>query len=312
MPIQVVCDGCQSEYRLRDELAGKKLKCKHCGMILIAPELDGPPLDDFPETRYPDRGYHPAFDRDKFLVNQKRIAISERYHVYDEEGRPIMYIVRPAHFLRNLGALLGAIFAGVVLASAGCLLGVFFDTQTGNKVLAGVTYVLAIVGAIFVAFVVGIRLSAKRHIYFYTDESEEELLLEVQQDKKVAFITATYTVIDPEEGVLGRFEKNYLYDVLRKKWTAQAPDGTPLVLAREDSLLLALFRRYFGELGALIFSRTNFVILRPGTDVKIGEFIRRWTLFDRYILDLTHDDDHEIDRRMAIALGVLLDTGERR
>ena len=35
-------------------------------------------------------------------------------------------------------------------------------------------------------------------------------------------------------------------------------------------------------------------------------------LFDKYVLDMTADRDHALDRRMAVALGVLLDTGERR
>ena len=58
--------------------------------------------------------------------------------------------------------------------------------------------------------------------------------------------------------------------------------------------------------------RTNFIIQRPGDDRVIGEFNRRLTFFDRYVLDLSADREHALDRRLAVALGVLLDTGERR
>jgi len=35
-------------------------------------------------------------------------------------------------------------------------------------------------------------------------------------------------------------------------------------------------------------------------------------LLDRYVLDLKADRARELDRRVALALGVMLDTGERR
>jgi hypothetical protein len=60
--------------------------------------------------------------------------------------------------------------------------------------------------------------------------------------------------------------------------------------------------------------RTNFVIVdgsNPG-GLVLGEFNRKFTLFDRYVLDLSLDPTRSLDRRVAVALGVMLDTGERR
>ena len=50
---------------------------------------------------------------------------------------------------------------------------------------------------------------------------------------------------------------------------------------------------------------------RKVTEV-FGEFNRKFTLFDRYVLDLSADADRTFDRRIALAVGVMLDTGERR
>lgn len=36
MPIDVICDGCDKRFRLKDELAGKRFKCKGCGKVLTA------------------------------------------------------------------------------------------------------------------------------------------------------------------------------------------------------------------------------------------------------------------------------------
>jgi len=58
--------------------------------------------------------------------------------------------------------------------------------------------------------------------------------------------------------------------------------------------------------------RTNFVIFQGESDLVVGEFNRKFTLLDRYVLDLNQDPRRQFDRRGALALGVMLDTGERR
>jgi hypothetical protein len=44
----------------------------------------------------------------------------------------------------------------------------------------------------------------------------------------------------------------------------------------------------------------------------VGEFNRKFTILDRYVLDLSRDSARALDRRVAVAMGVMLDTGERR
>ena len=36
MPIDVACHSCERKYRLKDELIGKKFKCRDCGAIVLA------------------------------------------------------------------------------------------------------------------------------------------------------------------------------------------------------------------------------------------------------------------------------------
>ena len=45
---------------------------------------------------------------------------------------------------------------------------------------------------------------------------------------------------------------------------------------------------------------------------QIGKFDRKFTILDRYVLDMTAYPARTIDRRVAVAIGVMLDTGERR
>ena len=96
---------------------------------------------------------------------------------------------------------------------------------------------------------------------------------------------------------------------MRKRWYVETAAGQVIALAIEDSIVLSLLRRVLGSLFGLL--RTNFVLVHPDGRV-LGEFNRKFTLLDRYVLDLTADPERHLDRRVALALGVMLDTGERR
>src|SRR5262249_28044137 len=143
MPVEVTCDQCQAHYTLKDEYAGKKVRCKECGNALVVPGLDTSG-DGAPSV---DRGYHPAFAPDKFLMNQNGISVSEKYYIFDERQNPILYIERPAHFFRRLGAALAGTFVAIFGTLAFVLLGIALgDAQGGgNNTLGGAVIIVGLV-----------------------------------------------------------------------------------------------------------------------------------------------------------------------
>lgn len=295
MAATVHCE-CGNIYQLKDEYAGRQVTCPKCGLINTA---EGEPA--------PRAVGDPAFDRDKFLLRQKALAIKEKYYVWDDAGQTILYVERPAYVFRGVLALLGGLVAGgVVFAVLAVLSGL-----AGQGALSLVLALLALVGGVAALLTVGIALSPKRHVTFYRDDTQSERVLEVLQDKKVQIPTVTYTIRDCGDGkVLAHLRKNYLYNLFRKQWRCLTPGGSLLCVAKEDSIILSLLRRVLGPFFGLL--RTNFIILRGSSDTVIGEFNRKFTLLDRYVLDLTRDPKRQLDRRVALALGVMLDTGERR
>jgi uncharacterized protein YxjI len=298
MPVLVTCE-CGNTYDLKDEFAGKLVKCPKCGRPARAPS-----------TGVATAQVDPAFDRDIFLLRQQLLKISEKYDVGDEQGNKIIFVERPAHFLRNLGALL---VAAVILFGGFFGLAALPSSNTQSPTIAW----LVMIGMLIVfvgAIAAGISLSAKRHVTFYRDESKRERLLDILQEKKFQPITTTYTVRDARGRPIARLGKNVLFNVIRKRWYVWAPGGGPdrqvLFLAKEDSVILSLLRRFIGPLFGLL--RTNFIFLPAGSEDVIGEFKRKFTILDRYVLDMSADPERTMDRRIAIALGVMLDTGERR
>jgi uncharacterized protein YxjI len=298
MSISISCQ-CGKSYNLKDEFAARILKCSNCGTNLQAGSKQ---VNNIQEDRQ--SLSDSVFNRDKFLLRQKVLAISEKYDVCDEQGTPILYIERPAHFLRNLGAISAGIIAGIAVA-----IPLFMLVDVVSKSLKVFLILFALLGWFMATFVVMILLFKKRHVTIYRDKSKQDPLLKVLQNKKVEILTATFTLRDTN-GDLAIFRKNYLYDFFRKHWHCYAPDGSLICIAKEDSIILALMRRFLGTFFGLL--RTNFIIVHGKSDRVIGEFNRNFTILDRYVLDMGADRQHALDRRIAIALGVMLDTGEKR
>src|SRR5918999_2452141 len=111
MALSVQCQ-CGNSYELKDEYAGRLVRCPKCQAVSRAER-----------TAYTAASQaDPVFDRDLFLLRQKHLAINEKFTVSDESGNPIVFVERPAHLLRNLLALLvgaAAAFAVFGLAVTG-------------------------------------------------------------------------------------------------------------------------------------------------------------------------------------------------
>src|ERR1044071_4382581 len=102
MAVHMTCE-CGTSYDLKDEFAGKLVKCPQCGRPARAPTA---PTARSASSAVATAEGDPAFDRDIFLLRQQMLKISEKYDVGDEQGNKIIFVERPAHLLRNLGAIL--------------------------------------------------------------------------------------------------------------------------------------------------------------------------------------------------------------
>lgn len=288
---------CGEVYELKPEYAGRLLECPACGRQFRAGPAPGLP-------RRPPVSVEDAFDRDVFLLRQRALAIASKYEVWAEDGTAILFVERPTYAVRTLLAYaLAVVAAWIVLLGA---------ARVAAGADAHATPLLAMLGYALTGFtflVVSMSARPLRHVTVYRDESRREVLLRILQDQRVAVLTRTYTVTTPAGEPLARLRKTYLHNILRKRWYVESPDGRRLTLALEDSVVLSLLRRVLGTLFGVL--RTNFLLLSAEGDT-LGEFNRKFTLLDRYVLDLSGDPERTLDRRLALALGVMLDTGERR
>jgi uncharacterized protein YxjI len=199
------------------------------------------------------------FDRDKFMVNQRRMSIKEKYYVYDENGAPLIYVERPFKFW------------------------------------------------------------GRRTITFYEGDAKAEPLLRLIQTHYWEIWRREYTVETASGEVIARLSRDNIRALFRRCWVIGDADGTRLALARENSVAMSIVRRvvdwipYVNLAGMLIRTDFDFVAIDgQGNESKVGAFNRKRSVFDKYVLDMSADTGRTIDRRVALAVAVLLDTAEKR
>jgi uncharacterized protein YxjI len=163
-----------------------------------------------------------------------------------------------------------------------------------------------------IAFVRQKKMAIKEDIRFYADEQENEELFRIKARSMFDIGGARYDVTDAAGGPIGVLEHMFKKSLFRSTWKVTDADGGDSAMAQERSLPLAIARRVvdFVPYGGMLPIPYNFDLLMD--DKVIGQMNRKFQLRDRYVLDLSGDHDRRLDRRMAIALAIGLDTLQNR
>jgi len=164
-----------------------------------------------------------------------------------------------------------------------------------------------------VAYVRQKKLAIKENIRFFADENETQELFHIQAQSWLDTGGSRYDVVDAQNGKIGLLHHVFGKSLLRSTWSVSNAVDEEVAVARERSQAMAILRRvidFVPDYGGLIPIPYNFDILAG--DRVIGTMNRKFQVRDRYVLDLSGDTDRALDRRLAIALAVGLDTLQNR
>jgi uncharacterized protein YxjI len=164
-----------------------------------------------------------------------------------------------------------------------------------------------------VAYVRQKKLAIKERVNFFADEAETQELFHIQARTWLDTGGSRYDVVDVHDGTIGTLHHVLGKSLLRTTWSVANAAGEEIAIARERSQAMAIARRaidFVPDVGGLIPIPYNFDILVGGE--VVGSMNRKFQLRDRYVLDLSGDPDRKLDRRVAIALAVGLDTLQNR
>jgi uncharacterized protein YxjI len=163
-----------------------------------------------------------------------------------------------------------------------------------------------------IAYVRQKKLKIKEDIRFYADEAETQELFAIKARSWLDTGGSRYDVTAADGASIGILHHTFK-SILRTTWLILDPMEQEIAVARERSPVTAILRRaidFVPDFGGLIPIPYNFDIVNG--DAVIGRMDRKFKLRDQYVLDLSGDTERRLDRRLAIALAIGLDTLQNR
>jgi len=145
----------------------------------------------------------------------------------------------------------------------------------------------------------------KEDIRIYADETMKQELVSIKA-RQILDFGATYDVTDsPSQQKVGALRRKAIKSVIRDEWEILDATDRSIGIIQEESLLGALLRRFINWI-------PQRYVAQLGAS-PVGTYRQGWNPFVfRIFTDLTADAAGKLDRRMAIAGGILLCAIERR
>lgn len=139
----------------------------------------------------------------------------------------------------------------------------------------------------------------KEALTVYSDEGKTTELLKIKA-RSIMDISATYDVTTPDGQRLGALKRQGLKSIARDEWTILDMQDQPIGQIIEDSMLMALLRRFMSNLIPQTFELTI-------QGQHVATFRQNFNPFvAKYDLDFSPDGQGLLDRRLGIAAAVLL------
>jgi uncharacterized protein YxjI len=164
-----------------------------------------------------------------------------------------------------------------------------------------------------IAYVRQKRMAIKEDIRFFADEEETTELFRIKA-RRMLEVGGNYDVTTPDGQKIGVLQKVFGRSLFRSTWRILDEQENVLASGQERSLFLAIARRlidFVPYVGDYIPIPYNFEINDP-EGKRIGGMDRKFQIRDKYVLDLSDDHERRVDRRLAVALAIGLDTLQNR
>lgn len=140
----------------------------------------------------------------------------------------------------------------------------------------------------------------KEDIRVYTGEDMQTEVLTILA-RNIIDISATYDVVDPVSGAkVGALRRKGIKSMLRDEWIILDKEDREIGLIREDSMLLAVVRRFFSNLVPQKYHGYVDGILACVFNQNFNPFVMK------IHLDYSMDTRNLLDRRLGIAAAILL------
>jgi uncharacterized protein YxjI len=163
------------------------------------------------------------------------------------------------------------------------------------------------------------RLAFKEKVIFYGDAEQTQPIFTLRAEK-VMDVHGRYLIEDMNGNYIGAFKKQFKKSLFQSTWNILDTNSQPKLQISENSLTLALFRRFGGFVPIIggvvdilvLFLRYHFAFTDSATNEEVGTY-KKTTLFrDHYALSMTDESFNQYDWRVLAAMAVALDALQSR
>jgi hypothetical protein len=150
------------------------------------------------------------------------------------------------------------------------------------------------------------RLKLREDIRIYTDDSMSQEVLRIKA-RTMFDISTVYDVVDSQtEERVGSVKRQGLKSLIRDEWLLLDPGDAKVAVIQEDSMLMALLRRFLSNLIPQRFHCE----LNGTTVATIKQHFNPFVL--KLTVDFSGDRSGQVDRRLGLAAALLLSAIEGR
>ena len=214
----------------------------------------------------------------------------ETAHIRADDGEVLLSYRSFASVVPIVAALVS-----VIVGVAG-LAGVAFLAAEGRPFFAILALMLTAAFAVVIAMLVPpIKVTLFSGIH---------PMVTIVQQSNLSFPVATYIVATPDGRTLSRVRRSVFSRLGRNRWhILSASDDRPIGVAIEESLILAIKRKLAGKFNSRYDANLTLRFLGNA----VGTIVRRPTAEgERDVLDVSIDGKESLDRRVAVAIALLV------
>ncbi|HXI12825.1 MAG TPA: FHA domain-containing protein [Thermoanaerobaculia bacterium] len=232
----------------------------------------------------------PGFSESHYEIEGESLT-EDSGTVRDAAQTPLFYYYAPG---RIVSLVTGSVAAIVVFGGVGATLFLLAGSRIAGAVAASV------LTALFATLIV--LLIPRRNLFLFRDRQMQEVALTIRQDSRFAFPRLRFSAASSDGLVVGSIQKSSLSNLGRHRWWIFERERTsPIGYAIEESLPTAYVRKVLGNFSPLF--RTD---LRIYAGESPAGWIRRRAPQKHQLLDLSEDASCRLDRRMGLALAVVI------
>lgn len=262
------------------------------------PPASSEPTDDTTGSRSANVRDHPKGKfKESLYVVTSHPAEGDLAVIHDASETPLFYFRRPIHLVGCIASVVGGL---VMVAGIGAVTILYLEQRLVPAALAG---------GLTLLFTLLILLIIPRTTFFLFEDAAMSLLsMVVRQESRFSFPALRFSIRMSDGETIGGMTRSAISRIGRHRWWLLDAAERKLGYAMHASLGRAMLQNIAGTFFGTL--RTHFNIFYAGRPV--GRIIRTTGARTRSTLDLSDDPKLLLDRRLALALAVVIDGVETR